>query len=242
MKRKKMERRGEWSASRNPSRASIVIKGNLAFHWLGESTPADSLDMSLSASPDGGELDGKELACGVNLGMAEDILEVNFAHWCTRVLLDEGDANLCAPTHDRDCIRVQVEIGVSTQGEAWAGRANELLSVEVGVQEAHVEWVGCVHRRVGESQSDGNSPQLRAAWLTRITLGTVLTVLTILTVWTYWPHWSLGTIFSLLALLTARTTVSHGALRPLGKLHAHLVRIPSSPDEMSSHAQGNRNQ
>ena len=139
---------------------SLQCGKSLALHWLGESTPADSLDMSLSAGPDGGELDGKEFAGCVNLGVAENVLEVDLAHWCSSVLLHEGDAHLSAPANDRDCVGVQVEVGVATQREARAWCTNELLAVEVGVQKAHVEWVRSVHGRVGESQSDGNGPQL----------------------------------------------------------------------------------
>lgn len=112
--------------------------------------------MGLSASPDGGELDGKELAGGVDLCVAEDVLEVDLADGSTQVRLDEGNADLSAPAHDFDGVDVEVEVSVATQRALAAWCAHKLATVEVRVEQAHVEWVRGVQGWVGEGQSDGD--------------------------------------------------------------------------------------
>ena len=111
---------------------------------LGESAPANGLNVRLSPLPDGGQLDGQERAGGIDLCVAEDVLEVNLAHRRTFVGLHKWNTNLRSPSHQLDSATTQVEVGIAAQRALLAGCSHEVATIEVRVEKTHVERVECM--------------------------------------------------------------------------------------------------
>ena len=114
----------------------------LVLGGLRESTPANGLDVRLSPLPDGGQLDGQESAGGIDLCVAEDVLEVDLAHGRTFVGLHKWNTNLRSPSNQLDSATTQVEVGIAAQRALSAGSSHEVATIEVRVEKTHVERVG----------------------------------------------------------------------------------------------------